>query len=1117
MAIGQRIRLADWDERTAGASQYVPDVRLDGTCVALVLRSPHAHAEVRSVDVRRAARMPGVVAVVTADDFGDVTYVHHGGPLADRRPLARDRVRFVGEEVAALAAETQAQARAALGAITVEYRPLPVVTDVDAARRADAPRLHARASGTNVSLSSSRAYGRLDEPSPANAVTVSGNYRFARQAHACMETSGVLARWDAQAQRLHVWVSTQSPYFVRKEVAHVLGLRLDQVVTHEVAVGGGFGAKSKVCEHEVIAAKLAMRSGRPVRLVLTRTEEFATSKARHEFRVGLRTTAASDGRLLTRAARVVVDNGAYNHTGPSVMGAGVGILASLYRTQGVRIDAELVDTNKVPGGQFRGYGAPQVTFAVESQMDELADALGVDPIELRLRNLLQEGDVTHAGLRIRTTHLAECLDAVRREIGWDERRRTGGTGRGVGVATALHVSGARTYPDANRSRARVEVGPDGRVAVAFGGADPGTGQRGLLAQAAAHELGVPVDRVTTRMMDSDRTPFDMGSWSSRGTVMGVHAVKAAASSAAAELRRRAAEKLGTDPGRIRLLEGAATDGVERVELGDLVLLGDALAVEEEFVADTDLVDPTTGVANISLAYAFAAHAVAVEVDRATGRVRILDYVAAHDCGVALNPTGVEGQIVGGVVMGLGAALGEELLYAGGRPVNPAYLHYALPRAADLPPIRTVLVEHADPAGPYGAKSVGEISLNPVAAAVANAVAHATGVRVRDLPITPDKVLGSPERSAIARTVRYRLWRRPSRWWVCLLRWAYPRGAHRLLHSVGTRWARPRTTAPVERLERPSEPREAVRLLAAARDARPLGGGTDLLPARDQGLGGPAVLVDLTGVGELRGIRRVDGGLLVGGAATLAEVERAAHEHGLPVLAETVATIASAQIREVATVAGNLCQEKRCWFFRNGFDCYKRSGPTCPCYAVDGDHRFHHAVVGAHRCQAVTPSDLATTLLALDAAVLVHSPAGRRDLAVDALYTGPGETVLARDEIVTAVRIPGAAAGTGHAFEKLALWHGDFAMAAVCAAVRVDPSDGRVDWVRVALGGVAPVPWRAQAVERRLVGARPTPQLCGAAARAWTRDAHPLPGNAWKVTAAAGLVERALLRAVGSSA
>ena len=821
MTLGRPIRSIEWDARTSGASRYVADVVLPGTLVARVLRSPHPHARILSVDVRAATRMPGVTAVLTAADLPDRLYKHEGGRLSDRRPLARDVVRFVGEEVAVVAAETAAQAAAALGVIHVRYQPLPAVTTVAAALADGAARLHDRASGTNVSLVIDRAYGDVEAGRRSAAVTATGRYRFGRQAHACMEPNGTLARWDPGTSRLELWTSTQSPYFVREEVARILGLELGQVIVREVAVGGGFGSKSKITDHEVLAGALAVRTGRPVRLVLSREEEFATTKCRHDFDVELTTGVDAEGRLTHREARILVDNGAYNHSGASVTGAAVAAVASWYRTGGgVHVRAALVDTNKHPGGQFRGYGHPQVAFAIESQMDELADARGLDPIDFRILNAHRSGDVTRAGWRLHSAHLVECLEAVRDAIGWRDKRARPGSGRGVGVAVAMHVSGARTYEHANRAEARIDVRADGEIRARFGGADPGTGQKTVIAQVAASELGVDVSRITVVTMDSDETPFDLGSWSSRGTVMSAHAVGTAARSAARRLRELAADKLGVRAEDVSLRDGHAVAGHARIAIEDLVTgLDGELSVTEAAVLDTELVNHATGVADISPAYSFAAHAVEIEVDRATGEVRVLDVVAAHDCGVAINPTAAESQIVGGVVMGLGAALGEQLLYEAGRLVNPAYLHYALPRAADVPPIRALLLGRADPHAPYGVKGVGEISMVPVAPAVANAVAHAVGIRVRELPITPDKVLGAL-RARDGRRRRYHVWRRPGRWWIGSMRWAYPRGVHALLDRWGTR-RHQRAAAGPDRP--PGSPRGGGRGRGCA-GARPRGGG-----------------------------------------------------------------------------------------------------------------------------------------------------------------------------------------------------------------------------------------------------------------------------------------------------
>jgi CO/xanthine dehydrogenase Mo-binding subunit/CO/xanthine dehydrogenase FAD-binding subunit len=1108
--LGERVRPIDWQAKCAGSADYTGDVELPGTLTARVLRSPHAHARLVSIDTDAVERAPGVAAVITASDLPDVLYIHHGGPLSDRPVLARDVVRFVGQEVAAVAAETPAQADAALGLFEAQYRRLPAVTTIAEARRAGAPKLHPHTEADNVSLTIERSWGDPEATSLAQ-VTVEGTYRFNRQAHACMETNSVLASWDRTAELLEIWVSTQAPYFVRKEVANALGLDRDQVIVHEVAVGGGFGSKSKISEHEAIAAALSIKASRPVRLVLSRDEEFATTKCRHDFEVELETGANAVGTLTHRRARIAVDNGAYNHSGPSVMGYGTLTMGSLYRTAGVDLRADLVYTNKQPGGQFRGYGGPQATFAIESQMDELAERLGRDPLELRIQNANLPGDVTHTGWRLGSARLVECLQRARQESDWVAKRELGGSGRGIGVAAAIHVSGAHVYEGAERSSAAVDVRADGRVVVRFGGADAGTGQRTLLAQIAATEIGVALADVDVVMMESASTPEDLGAWSSRGTFMSGHAVATAARRAADRVRELAATELGADPIDVTLAGGAAMAGGSHRALADLVrAAGEELSFTEEIVADIEPVDPRTGVSNLSGAYSFAAQVVEVEVDRETGQVRVVDVVAVHDCGTVLNPVGAESQIVGGVAMGLGAALGEELISEGGRLANGAYIDYALPRAADLPRIRAIVLDSEEPAGPYGAKGIGEISLIPTPAAVANAVAHASGVRVRELPITPDKVVGAARRRDGRPGRRYRLWRRPSRWWIAGVRAAYPRGLETLLDRYGTRFARTAPSSEIGRRHEPHGVEEAVAALSGSASAVPIGGGTDLLPARRQGVASAEELVDLAEVEDLQLLReRDDGALRIGSGVHLAELARRPEIAG-DALAETAARIASPQIREMATVGGNLCQQKRCWFYRSGFNCYKRGGATCPCYAVNGDHRFYHAAMGAHRCQAVTPSDLATTLLALDADVVIAGPRRGRTLSVSRFFTGPGETALRRGELVTEVVVPAHARQRASRFEKLRLWEGDFAVVSACASLALAP-DGQVADARVVVGAIAPTPVRLKEVERRLVGRRPDELDLAELGQSWTWRGHPLPGNEWKLDTAAALVARCIER------
>ncbi len=1130
--LGQRVRPDQWDERTSGAAVYTTDVALPGMLEARILRSPHPHADIRSIDTSRAEARAGVAAVITADDLPDRAYLHLGEPFSDRSALARGRVRFIGEEVAAVAARTRAEADAALDLIDVNYRPRESAVTAQFARVGNAPTVHDDATG-NLAMQAVRGYGNPDAARSEAEVTVRGHYTYKPAAHVCLEPHSTVARWDPARQRLDLWVSTQAPYFVRKEVAHLLDLDMDQIRTHSVAVGGGFGAKAKAGCHEVIAAALAIKAKQPVRLVLDRDEEFAVTAVRHAFYVDLATGARRDGTLTHRDGYVTVDNGAYNHAGPSVAIYATMLAAGPYRLGGCETAVSLVYTNKQPGASFRGYGNPQMTFAMESQIDELALELAIDPIDLRMLNAPRSGDVTLAGWRLGSARLAECLERARVEIGWDAKRHLAGSGRGVGVAAAVHVSGANAFEHSESSEAAVEVRDDGTARVCFAGSDAGTGQAALLRQIAAAELGLAFDDVSVTMMDSHNAPQDLGAWSSRGTMWGGHATADAARRAAQALTDAAAAKFGADAAQVTLIGGEARCGADAVPVGDLVALCDGaldgcLKVEGRYLTDVDKMDKAHGQGHFSPAYSYCVQAVEVEVDCATGQVRVLDAVTVHDSGAALNRAAAEGQAVGAMAMGLGAALGEELIYEQGRLVNPSLLDYPAPRASDLPPIRAVLLDGNDPAGPYGAKGIGEIGVVPAPAAVANAVAHATGVRTREVPITPEKLLPllNPETS----TARVSRSRPPPAamgldWiWIALMRSLYGRGLFKLLdRRARKRRGRRNRLAPVpeiEAIEQPATVAAAIEACAATPDGSDyLGGGTDLLVARQQRLTAPVRLIDTTSVRELRRLDETPGGnLRIGAAVTLEDLRRRLSapdaQPGDSMLSDLLEELATHQIRELATVGGNLLQEKRCAFYRNGFPCYKRSGWTSPCYAVLGDHRFHHAVIGGHRCQAVTPSDLATGLLALDATAESAPPGSKpsRWRTIDKLYAGPGEPDLAEAELLTQVSVPAAARARPAAFEKLRLYAGDFAVCSAAVSLELDDDGDTIAGARVSLGAVAPKPYRAQRAEERLLGAS---LHDGAALReaswAWVYDTQPLPGNTWKVEATCGLLLRALIR------
>lgn len=1099
--IGKPVRALDWEAQTSGAFAYTADIHLDGLLHAAVLRSPYAFARILAVDTADAEGMPGVRAVITAADFPPgVRYLHEGA--ADRPPLADGTVRFVGQEVAAVAADTPEQAQDAAAAIRVRYARRTAPLDLDAALSPGAAMLHDRPHGLpNRAARFLRRWGDFSVGRAASKWRVSGRFHFAAQHHACMEPSIVVARWLADSERLELWSPTGAPYYVVQEVAHVLGLAPGQVACREIGTGGSFGARTKVSDYEALAAQLSRKAGAPVRLALSRAEDFATTKSRHAFRIAMALDGDADGRLCAIEAHLEADNGAYSHSGASVAGAALKGLGMLYQPDGATLSAELVDTAKRPGGQFRGYGTTQSSFALECLMDELAERSGIDPLAYRIANANPAGTTTLLGARLHSSGMAECLEACGAAIGWRGRGAGRTEGIGTGFASGVHVSGSYVGGTTNRSACAIDVHWNGRVHVRFGSGDAGTGQKTILAQLVASVLDVPLTDLSVEMIDSDRTPFDMGSWSSRGTHYGGHAALLAAETVKAKLIEAALPETGADS---RLEGGMVVGRGGRMTVGDVVArLSNAtdgvISVEEAYVETrVEAPDPVTGIGNISASYNFAGHAAKVAVCRRTGKVRLIDYVAAHDVGTAINPMMVEGQIVGGVVMGVGAALGEEVVTQAGRVANPAFVNYAMPRAADMPPVRALLVATDDPAGPMGAKAVGEIGINPPPAAIANAIYDAVGVRLRATPFTPDKLMAALNGAGWARRFPVRLWRRPGRWWIALVRRAYRAGLFDLLHRrMLARSVSPlpvRTTA----LVRAGTFGDALR--RAGEGCVPVAGGIDLHHRRKQGLVAAGHLVSLKALPELAHcVQEADGSWRIGAAATLTEV---AGLCGIGALNEAIMTIASPQVRNMATMGGNLLQANRCWFLRNGFDCFKRRGGLAPCYAITGDHRFHHAVIGGHRCQSVTPSDLATVLAALDATLSIAGPAGERQIAVADFYTGPGETRLGTGEILREVHVPSQGRART-AFEKLALWEGDFAIAS--AAIVLGETGARV-----VLGGMAPTPL----VLADLGADAPILDGAGIAPRveaALARIAHPLPHNLWKLDAVTGLVANAFDR------
>lgn len=1120
MAIGDRARHPFWRGRVEGTAAYTADIDRAGLLHGALVRSPWPSAEIRSISTRAAFAIDGVEAVLTAADMPVHLYQDYG--IMDRPILARGRVRHVGEQVAVVLAETEEAARRAVNGVRVRYRRTrPLLTKAET-RAQKASVIHP-AAPDNVAASVRREYGDVDaQRGPANR-TVSGRYRYPRQAHACMEPSAVLAEFDSATGRLDLWTPTQAARNIQREIARLLDLETDRVRVHDVAIGGDFGSRVRASDIEAVAAVAAVRTGRPVRIQLSREEEFAQTKHRFDFEIDVTSAFVDNGTVTFRDSEVTVDCGAYAHAGGNELAQATGLLTAQYDVDAVRSTGEAVYTNTRPGGSFRGAGFPQAVFALESHVDEIAAEAGVDPAELRRSSFNRPGTTTPNGWEIDSLAFEECLDVVLDSLDWDNARRFGGSGRGVGIAAAIHVTGAVVSAGSSTASARVSLSTDESTTVSTGASDPGTGQALVAAQVTASELGVDTADVVVSSMDTARTPPDPGAGASRGTYTTGRAVQAAARLLAAELRNVAADKFGADPGDVRLEDGEARCGDDAVTLGDLVSLSpdavEGIVARDATISAEIPVNPTpTGVGNLAPSYSCAVHGAEVDVDFGTGAVQVQRVVAAHDSGTIINPAQAEGQVVGGVVMGLGAALGEDLLLEGGQVVNPSFADYPMPRSADVPSIEVTFVGGPDARGPSGAKGLAEIALSPTAPAIANAVAHATGHRFRCLPLTPDVVLNRVRTSTDSSSGRRRIVKRPSRWWIAVIRWLYPLGLHRLLRITNALRQRAsrnsrRSPQPAPVVQVVETVDEALPQLSADRRTRMMGGGTDLLPAQREGLVDSDKVLVLGARAARSGFDlSADGSLEIGATVTLGELEDYCSTSGLPglaMVAELTGTIASPQLRNVATVAGNLLQDKRCWFYRHGFDCYKRAGTLAPCYAIEGDHRFFHAAMDGHRCQAVTPSDLASAFVALDAIAEVRREGAGRSIRLVDLYRGPAESVLQADEVITTINVPPAGLRRVAAAEKLALVTGGFALTS--AIVAAELSDGTLTSPRVVLGGVAPTPVRVVEVERALDGVAIERLDAAAVAASWEWNAHPLRNNAWKVTATTSLITRAIER------
>ncbi|MCM0018722.1 MAG: molybdopterin-dependent oxidoreductase [Tagaea sp.] len=1108
--IGRRVPALDADAKARGRTVYTHDFALPDMLQGAILRSPHAHARIKSIDTSTAIALPGVRAVAVGSDYPGGRYLNFGPAYADKFPLAVDKVRFKGDEVAAIAADTHEQARAACAAIRVEYEVLPAVFDVDAALAADAPVLHDRPNlPPNVAQISTADLGGVDAAFAKAAFVIEDSFEHGIVAPICLETNAAVARFDANSGTMEIWAGTQAPFFARKEVAHVLGLPLEKVIVRAIAIGGGFGGKSQAPEPIAIAAMLAMKAGRPVKIVLDRNEEFRAGKTDHAKRMTVRTGVAANGTIVARHTRFEVDNGAYTYMGPAYVSAVRQRTCNLYRVGAAGFEGKLVHTNKVPGGSYRGMGAPQIIWAIETQIDAIARKLGKDRLDYRLEIANRTGDTTPQGWRIGACGLSECLREAGHRIGWAEKSKAPRKWRGLGIAAMINPSVGVLYSEGNFAHVSLDLRDDGTILLGTQTADCGTGQNTLLAQFAAEALDVPLEAFDVLHMDTQNAPDDLGSAASRVTFVSGAAAIAAGTEMAAELRKRMAARWNVAVDAVEFRDGAAFvagDNRRRADLAEIAALEGPIRVVGRHDIDLPRADPKTGFGHYAPTYGFGAQACEVEIDPATGAVRILKLVSVQDIGRVVNPVALEGQTYGGIVQGIGMALGEELVFDDGEPVNASLIAYKVPRAMETPPIDIAFVETGDPTGPYGAKAGGEHPINATIAAIACAIADATGIAFKKLPISPRRILEAL-RTRDGEWPPSEPWRRPYNAEIAAVRALYPKFLFGALKKTGAALGRKARPVLAWRYERPADLDAAMALLKPG-DAKIMAGGTDLQPGLRQGVHETGIVVAIDGIASLRQIHVEPDTIRIGAAATIADIlARDDLARAEPLLRDGLKRIATRQIRNVATLGGDLCQQKRCWFFRSGKQCFKQGGVACPCYAVTGDNR-HHAILGAARCAAPCVADAAPILVALGANLVAVGPAGTRAIPATRFYRWSGETVLAPDEILVEAVIPRAARAA--AYEKFALWEGDFAEASAAATLSL--SDGSIADVRIALGGVSPLPARAKSVEAALLGRRPSAALFADAARRSIRGALALRDNRFKTALLPVLVERALTRA-----
>ena len=748
--VGRAHAKVDGLAKATGSAVYADDIVLPGMLHAKTLRSPHAHAKIRRIDVSKARALKGVHAVITGDampiKYGVIPWT------PDENALAVDKVRFIGDPVAAVAAIDEDTANAALKLIEVEYELLHAFFDPHESLVRAEPAIHEGRKEGNISKNVQLEFGSVETALSGADVVVEDDYFFHGSTHAPIEPHCAVATYSPEGV-LTLWSATQITHYVHRALARVLELPAHRIRVIQPCLGGAFGGKSDPFSLEFCVAKLAMLTGRAVKMLWTREEVFYAHRGRHPMYLHYKSGATKDGKLTGVDAKILIDGGSYSSFGLVTTYYSGQLLTGPYHFPTYRFDSTRVFTNKPPCGPKRGHGSVQPRFAFEVQLDQLAEKLALDPIEIRRRNF--QGDFTRTvnGQRVTSNGFLQCLEEVERSSSWKERRGKLGFGRGLGVAGSMYISGTNypVYPnDMPQAGVQLKVDRSGLVTVFTGGNDIGQGSNSMCAYIVAEELGIPIERIRVVAADTDLCPVDLGAYSSRVTFMVGNATIDACRKLREKLVAAVAEKWRCEPSRVRLIEGLVIDlddtsrsltSVEAFHLAETKF--DTLGSTGSYNTPKLGGDYRGGTIGASPAYSFTAHVVDASVDTETGRITVHDVWIAHDCGRALNPMIVAGQMEGSAYMGLAEALYEEHdVNRFGLHRGPSLLDYRLPTSVDTPEFRALIVESIDPEGPYGAKEAGEGPLHPCLPALSNAIYDAVGIRLKHLPFTPAKVLAA---------------------------------------------------------------------------------------------------------------------------------------------------------------------------------------------------------------------------------------------------------------------------------------------------------------------------------------------------------------------------------------